>query len=55
MEFWWNEINKNSHRDQLSLFYSIWKLNCKNNIYVFNNNDMKYIKNTFFCNYNHKT
>ena len=55
MEFWWNEIITHSHRDQLSLFYSIWKLNLKNDIYMFNENDMKYIKNTFFCNYNHNS
>jgi len=55
MEFWWNEILHNSHRDQLSLFYSIWKLNLKNDIYIFNENDMKHIKNTFFCDYNHNS
>lgn len=26
METWFNEVEKESHRDQLSLFYSIWKL-----------------------------
>ena len=25
MEMWWNEVSKGSHRDQLSLFYCLWK------------------------------
>lgn len=25
MDFWWNEIENNSYRDQLSLSYSLWK------------------------------
>lgn len=25
LEFWWGEVNERSQRDQLSLFYSIWK------------------------------
>jgi hypothetical protein len=28
-EFWWNEIIKNSRRDQLSFMYSCWKLGIK--------------------------
>ncbi len=30
MEFWWNLVNNYSHRDQLSLMYSIWKCNFNN-------------------------
>ena len=29
MNMWANELINNSHRDQLSLTYCIWKLNCK--------------------------
>ena len=55
MELWSNEILNNSHRDQLSLFYSIWKLKMKNNIYMYNNEDMKYINKCFICDYRHNS
>ena len=29
MEKWWNEINKYSHRDQLSFNYLLWKTGIK--------------------------
>lgn len=32
METWWNEILTYSYRDQLSLFYALWKLNLKDSI-----------------------
>ena len=38
---WWNEIYKNSHRDQLSLNYVIWKYNLKGVVTVDDTNDFK--------------
>lgn len=35
---WAKELIENSHRDQLSLNYCIWKLNIKNNIDNFSQN-----------------
>ena len=50
MNTWWNEINNHSTRDQLSLYYSLWKNNAKDYIHLFNNDEMKYINQCF--NYN---
>lgn len=50
MNTWWNEINNHSYRDQLSLYYSLWKNNAKDYIHLFNNDEMKYIYQCF--NYN---
>ena len=33
MEYWWSEILNNSHRDQLSLNYVIWKYDFDNIIH----------------------
>ena len=56
MNQWWNEILNGSYRDQLSLFYSIWKTNNKDYIHLFNDNEMKYIIKCFdyYNRYNHK-
>ena len=49
-DMWAKELIENSHRDQLSLNYCIWKLNIKNNIDNFSQNVyFKYFKYT-----NHK-
>lgn len=34
MEEWWQEIKKNSHRDQLSINYAIWKQGVKDKVHV---------------------
>jgi hypothetical protein len=34
MEEWWQEIKKNSHRDQLSINYVIWKQGIKDKVHV---------------------
>ena len=47
MQKWWNEILNGSHRDQLSLFYSIWKTKLKNNICVINSRNLYYIYKCF--------
>ena len=45
MDMWANELINNSHRDQLSLTYCIWKLNCKDIISEFDNSNFtKYCK-----------
>ena len=41
MDMWANELINNSHRDQLSLTYCIWKLNCKDIISEFDNSNFK--------------
>lgn len=47
MNTWWNEINNHSNRDQLSLYYSLWKNNAKDYIHLFNDSEMKYIIKCF--------
>lgn len=43
MRYWWNEISENSHRDQLSLFYVLWKNpNIKPHIIDYDLCDSKY-------------
>ncbi len=37
MNMWAKEVRDNSHRDQLSLTYCIWKLNCKDIIFEYSN------------------
>jgi len=45
MDMWADELINNSHRDQLSLTYCIWKLNCKDIISEFDTSDFnKYCK-----------
>ena len=45
MDMWATELINNSHRDQLSLTYCIWKLNCKDIISEFDNSKFtKYCK-----------
>ena len=34
MEEWWKEIKENSHRDQLSVMYIVWKYNFRDKIHV---------------------
>ena len=34
MEEWWKEIKANSHRDQLSVMYVVWKYNFRDKIHV---------------------
>lgn len=41
MNMWANEVREYSHRDQLSLTYCMWKLNCKDIISEFSNSVFK--------------
>lgn len=41
MNMWANEVREHSHRDQLSLTYCMWKLNCKDIISEFSNSVFK--------------
>ena len=34
MNVWWGEIRDNSHRDQLSIIYVLWKYNLKNKVHI---------------------
>lgn len=47
---WADELIANSHRDQLSLNYCIWKLNMKESIDVFSNSEF----NKYFTLTNHR-
>ena len=44
MNNWWNEIIFGSFRDQLSLFYVLWKFNYKNFLINFDNDDLTIFK-----------
>jgi hypothetical protein len=43
-EMWWGEIEKGSHRDQLSFDYVAWKLGIKYNIFPGTTDDNPYFK-----------
>lgn len=44
MNNWWNEVLLGSFRDQLSLFYVLWKFNYKDSLINFNDDDLKIFK-----------
>lgn len=52
-ELWWDEIKKESIRDQISLPYILWKLNMKPNIIQidYNNNNLFKVKEHHFIDY----
>lgn len=50
MQMWADELIANSHRDQISLNYCIWKLNMKESIDVFSNSEF----NKYFTLTNHR-
>lgn len=47
MNIWCDEVKNHSNRDQLSLYYSLWKTNNKDYIHLFDNKEMQYIYKCF--------